>query len=111
MLEASGYAVSEAGDGTEAMAVLSRQQVDVVLTDLHMPGMDGTAFIRLVRTTYRPAPIIIAMTGSSTPMMAVSDSLADELGADVILRKPLMKQQLIDAIRLGGNRRTGRKRV
>jgi CheY-like chemotaxis protein len=110
MLEASGYGIAEAGDGAEAIALLSRQRIDVVLTDLHMPGMDGTAFIPLVRRIYRPPPIIIAMTGSSTPWVTVSDTAADEIGADIILRKPLTKQQLVDAIRLAGNRRTGRAR-
>jgi two-component system, OmpR family, response regulator len=107
MLEASGYAVAEAGDGAEALALLARQRIDVILTDLHMPGMDGTALIRLVRRTFRPPPIIIAMTGTSSPWVTASSEAAGEIGADAILLKPITKQQIIQAIRSEGKRRTG----
>ena len=107
MLEACGYAAAEAADGAEALTLLARQRIDVVLTDLHMPGMDGTALIGLVRRTYRPPPIIIAMTGTSSPWVTAYSEAAAEIGADAILLKPITKQQIIQAIQSAEKRRPG----
>jgi two-component system chemotaxis response regulator CheY len=107
MLEASGYLVTEAADGAEALAVLARQHVDVVITDIYMPGMDGIAFIRLLRRTYGTKPFIIAMTGSDHLGLDVSIAAAREIGADVILRKPITRPQLIDAINRVGPKGAG----
>jgi CheY-like chemotaxis protein len=104
MLEASGYAVAEAADGAEALAVLARQHVDVVLTDIYMPGMDGIAFIRLLRRTYGKKPCIIAMTGSGHLGMDVSIAAAREIGADAILRKPITKRDLVETINSVGGK-------
>jgi|GEM_PF-1908375 len=48
---ALGYTCLTARDGTEAMSLLNQGQVTVVITDLEMPGMNGIALLRAVRTT------------------------------------------------------------
>ena len=50
MLEADDHLVAEAADGREAMTYLDREPVDVLLTDLCMPVMDGLALLRQLRT-------------------------------------------------------------
>jgi CheY-like chemotaxis protein len=44
-----GCAIREASEGREAMAEMSNKKVDLILTDLQMPGMDGEAFLRMLR--------------------------------------------------------------
>ena len=51
--------VGEAGDGAELLAVVARTRPDVVLTDLSMPGMEGGALIRRLRTEHPDVPILV----------------------------------------------------
>lgn len=51
--------VGEAGDGAELLAVVARTRPDVVLTDLSMPGMDGSAMIRRLRTQHPELPVLV----------------------------------------------------
>jgi CheY-like chemotaxis protein len=73
--------------------------VDVVLTDLLMPGTSGALLIRAVREWIPHPPRIIAMTGAdhtereSVVLAAVAE------GADTILVKPFGLKQLLDVIR------------
>ena len=48
-LDEAGYAVTTARDGQEALALASNASFDLVLTDQHMPGMDGLSLIRALR--------------------------------------------------------------
>jgi CheY-like chemotaxis protein len=92
LLQACGYEAAEAGGGADALSYLSRKKVDVVLTDLDMPGMDGLELLETVRAGKTP-PKVIVMTGS-----AVGDgealTAAQKLGADAVLLKPLSRDQL-----------------
>ena len=60
-LESFGYAVVEADDGVSALDVLRRERPDAILSDLHMPLMDGRAFCKRVRaeTGLATIPFII----------------------------------------------------
>lgn len=61
-LHALGYAVHEAGNGSEGLQVLQAHPgIEVVLTDLNMPVMDGIAFIRQLRadTRYQSLPVLL----------------------------------------------------
>ena len=99
MLEASSYHVGEASNGAEALAYLARERVDVVLTDLYMPGMDGLALLKVLRTAPAPRPRIIAMTGSAEFDRGASLEAARILGADAVLIKPVSREQLVGTIR------------
>ncbi len=66
MLERLGYRADVAGDGYEALAAVRRQQYDLVLMDVHMPGMDGLEATRHIRAEV-PAdhqPHIVAITAN-----------------------------------------------
>jgi two-component system capsular synthesis sensor histidine kinase RcsC len=54
------------GDGKQALAVLSQSEVDLVLTDIHMPEMDGYALMAALRDAYPALPVIAfsAVTGA-----------------------------------------------
>lgn len=82
-LKSMGHSVFEAGDGVEALAVIEKQPVDLVLTDLRMPRMDGIALLAALRERGQDVPVIV-MTAYGTIETAVS---AMKLGAvDYIIR-------------------------
>ena len=95
VLDLSGITVGtclEAGNGQEALEVLRREWVDVVLTDLNMPTMDGEQFVRVVEQdeSLRSIPVIVVSTdrteGRIRQMMA--------LGAKGYVAKPFPPETL-----------------
>jgi len=66
VLENSGYAVYEAGDGVEALRCAREVQPDLIILDLHMPGIDGFGVIEELRRDSHFAAIpIMALTASA----------------------------------------------
>ena len=67
-LENEGHKVLVGIDGKDAQKHLKGDQVDLIITDLHMPVMDGIEFIKSVRATkdYRSIPILFLTTESQT---------------------------------------------
>ncbi|MDT3707317.1 MAG: response regulator [Thiobacillus sp.] len=63
----AGFEVLQAEDGQQGLEVLKTESVDVVITDINMPVMDGIEFIRQVRATGRhnSLPILILTTETS----------------------------------------------
>lgn len=84
--------VVEAGDGLEALQAMKDQKVDLVLSDINMPNMDGLQFLGAVKAedSLKNVPIIMVTTegGSSKVMEAVS------LGAVGYVRKPFTAEQI-----------------
>jgi DNA-binding NtrC family response regulator len=64
-LAAEGYKVFETGDPKEAPGVLAREAIDVLISDLDMPGMSGLALLAQVRREF-PAVVRILLTGAAT---------------------------------------------
>ena len=95
VLELSGIPVGrclEAGDGKEALEVLRSQWVDVVLTDLNMPTMDGEQFVRLMEAdeALRPIPVLVVSTDRTD--QRVQQMLT--LGAKGYVTKPFLPETL-----------------
>src|SRR5262245_42296488 len=65
MLQASGFRVAEVPNAEQALALIARQSVDLVLTDITMPDTDGVALLRMLRSGAPPHPRMIAYTGSA----------------------------------------------
>jgi two-component system, NtrC family, response regulator AtoC len=84
-LELDEHAVVAARDGKEAAKLLDERGFDLVLTDLKMPGLDGMALLRKVRSE-QPEVEVIMMTAHGTVDNAVE---AMKLGAFEYLQKPL----------------------
>lgn len=95
VFEMEGYGVLQAGQGAEALAVMEGQRVDVILTDLRMPVMDGLTFATAVRTDarYRHIPIVLL---SATPL---SDSRATLKLFSAFLWKPSPLEEIIHTVR------------
>ena len=92
-LSGGGYHVIEAPDGTQGLAVARANPVDMVLTDLNMPGMDGVALIRELRklSTFTGVPIILLTTESD----AARKLEAKAAGATGWITKPFQPEQLL----------------
>jgi two-component system response regulator FlrC len=84
-LEVEGHAVTRAAAGVEAARLLSKQGVDLLVTDLRMPGMDGLTLLRKVREE-QPDVEVIVLTAVGSVESAVS---AMKAGAFEYLLKPV----------------------
>ena len=85
VLSARGYAVITAEDGHEALTRLSREDYDVVFTDIRMPGMNGLEVAEWVKASQPWIPVVI-VTGYGTPANEVRAKTAKVSG---FLHKPL----------------------
>ena len=101
-LEAAGYEVIEAGDGTAALRVYREQGADLLLVDLFIPEPDGLEVIRTVRAE-APGAKIIAMSGGGSLKLDLLAAAA-AFGASRTLWKPFVPDVLLAAVRdlLGG---------
>jgi two-component system chemotaxis response regulator CheY len=84
--------IVEASDGSEALAVVRAQRVDLVLTDLNMPGFDGIALTRTLRKDplTRDIPVVVI---SADPSPVHARVLADA-GVRAFIRKPFTPEML-----------------
>ncbi|PKU25001.1 response regulator [Telmatospirillum siberiense] len=96
-LMAAGYQVVEAADGKEALDKAKVGGIDMVLTDLNMPNMDGLALIRELRgmQAFRGLPIIF-LTTESDP---AKKNEAKTAGATGWIVKPFQQDQLLGVVR------------
>jgi len=94
-LAAEGFEVTVAADGAGALVATERSAPDVIVLDVAMPGLDGLAVCRRLRSKGLPTPILML-----TARDAVPDRVAGlEAGADDYLVKPFAVQELIARIR------------
>ena len=93
-LERFGYKTLIAADGTEALAIyLQQERVDLVLTDMAMPYMDGAATIRALRKL-KPDQKIIAASGLTNAQQTKNK----ELNVNEFLAKPFTSEKLLITI-------------
>ena len=90
-----GYTCLTASSGTEAMAFMEVEAPDVVVTDLHMPGIDGVAVTRHARGHCPPIPVVL-MTAYPAP--EAQRHLRDADGV-VHVAKPFRNADLLNAVR------------
>lgn len=94
-LAAEGYAVQLAADGGEALASVERSAPDAIVLDVSMPGVDGLAVCRRLRTKGLSLPILLL-----TARDAVDDRVRGlDAGADDYLVKPFAPEELTARLR------------
>ena len=93
-LQSNGYSAVGVASGEEALAMLAKQILDLVILDVELPGIDGFEVCRRIRELY-PVPIII-LTSLGTKKDKVKGL---NLGADDYLTKPVMDQELMARVR------------
>jgi two-component system chemotaxis response regulator CheY len=95
-LESAGYKVVQAIDGVEALDYAKRSAVDLVLTDVNMPRMDGITLVRELRglSTYKFTPMLVLTTESGQD----TKQRGKQAGATGWIVKPFSPEQLLSTI-------------
>jgi two-component system chemotaxis response regulator CheY len=96
-LEKAGYRVMVACDGMDALQYFDGRSIDLLLTDYHMPNLNGLELILKVRQTenYKFMPILVLSTENQLEMMRE----ARNSGATGWLMKPFSTEKLIQTLR------------
>ena len=96
-LKGAGYDVVEAADGVQALSKAKSTKVDLVLTDVNMPNMDGISLIRELRKlpNYKFTPIL-TLTTESAPEKKAEGKAA---GATGWIVKPFNPNQLLATVK------------
>ena len=97
LLEAEGAHVSAARDGVEALELLQTQAFDAVVTDYHMPRMDGITLLEEIRKGHDHASLPVIFLSGSEGLNAVVRSL--NAGANDFIRKPFEATELLARVR------------
>jgi two-component system chemotaxis response regulator CheY len=95
-LKGAGHETLEAQDGSNALTLLKARPVDLVITDINMPNMDGIELIRQLRAlpTFTKVPILL-LTTESDPVKKAEGRAA---GATGWIVKPFSQEQLLAVV-------------
>ncbi|GAB1490182.1 response regulator [Opitutaceae bacterium] len=99
VLEQAGYRVFTAESGSEALAILAKEKIDLVISDIVMPETDGIELVREIRTKFPQVKIISMSGGGSYLTAALCLKLAGQMGASGILSKPFTSEQLLESVK------------
>lgn len=96
ILTLNGYQIIEADSGTEAIKALAFDRPDIILMDIHLPGMDGITATRIIKSEERNKSIpVLALTASA--MRGEEDNIIRQ-GFDGYVGKPIEIKKLLEAI-------------
>lgn len=93
-LSGEGYKVYEAADGREALSILDKNEAQLILLDVMMPGMDGITALREIRKKCNAPVILLTAKSEETDMV-----LGLTLGADDYITKPYRPLELIARVK------------
>ena len=88
--------VHEAGSGTEAIDLLRAQEVDLILSDINMPSMDGLEFLRQMRAQNRAQGVPVVMITTESSEEHVKQAI--QAGARGYIRKPFTADQVKERV-------------
>lgn len=96
ILETKGYHVLIANSGFEAFDILDAVIPDLILMDIHLPGMDGLSVIKAIRST--PSVAGIKILGISAFAMESDVQAAMEAGCNGYITKPISIRSFLDEV-------------
>jgi DNA-binding response OmpR family regulator len=94
-LEATGYAVLVARDGNQGLAMVEREDPDLVILDMMMPKRSGFLVLEKLRRT-RPVPVRVIMVTANEGSR--HKAYAEMLGVDDYIRKPFAMDRLLGSV-------------
>lgn len=95
-LKSAGYEVLQAADGNEALRVIQSRAINLIITDVNMPNMDGITLIRHLRSLpgYQSTPVLLLTTESAPEKKAAGKAA----GATGWIVKPFQQEQLLAVV-------------
>ena len=97
VLQVKGYKTLEAGTAEDGIKLAAEHKPDLILMDIHLPGMNGIDALRVLRSDTATAPIpVIAVTAS---VMQQDRKLITDAGFDGYVGKPINLKEFLDAVR------------
>jgi two-component system, chemotaxis family, chemotaxis protein CheY len=95
-LSGAGYDVIEAKDGVDGLSKLGGPKINLIISDLNMPGMDGITFLKRLKEqpSHRFIPVIMLTTESADE----KKQQGKEAGAKAWIIKPFEPAKLLDAV-------------
>ena len=96
ILTLEGYTVLEAGNGKEALDILAKTWVDMIITDLNMPVMDGIELVSAMRSepAYKHIPVVML----TSEFLEFRKQQAFEAGINEWIPKPYITRKLRDVV-------------
>jgi two-component system chemotaxis response regulator CheY len=97
LLTANGYRVIEACNGKDGLLKLFKNHVDLIISDLNMPEIDGLKFVRKVRQSplHRDTPVIMLTTDSEKDKVVEGITL----GVKAWILKPFNNNEFLEAVK------------
>ena len=96
VLSTRGYRCISASNGQEALNILDREYVDLILTDLSMPVLDGYRTTQLIRA--RPALANVPIVAVTAYALNDENEAAMHIGCNEYLTKPFKPRQLLEVV-------------
>jgi len=95
-LKSAGYEVLEGSDGQDGLNKLSGQKINLIISDVNMPNMDGLTMVKKIKEnpTYKFTPIIMLTTESGGDLKAEGKAA----GVKAWMVKPFKPEQMLDAV-------------
>lgn len=98
MLELEGYTVLTAADGKQGLRACEKNPIDLVITDVVMPEVEGLEVIMSLKKSY-PTIKIIAISGGARIQPGDYLNMAEIFGAQRTFTKPFERQAMLDAVK------------
>jgi len=95
-LKGAGYSVLEAADGNEGLKKLDGAKINLIISDVNMPNMDGITMVKEIKkmSSYKFTPIIMLTTEAGAEMKEAGKAA----GAKAWVVKPFKPEQMLDAV-------------
>lgn len=93
-LERRGCTIFEAACGADAIKIVEKNQIDIIVSDVRMPNGDGIELLKRIRETHPNLPIVLLATGFAD----LSESEALNLGAYALIEKPFDRQKMLSLL-------------
>jgi PAS domain S-box-containing protein len=109
LLEKQGHVVAVANNGREALAVLEKERVDVILMDVQMPEMDGLETTQAIRSNERDSGEHVPIIALTAHALKGDHERCLAAGMDAYLAKPIKSSELTDLLKRLGGQSSGRE--
>jgi CheY-like chemotaxis protein len=98
LLEKHGLSYDLVGSGDDALELFEKQPYDLVITDIHMPGMDGSELTRQIRNNPDPLKASVPVVGFTGDLSDRDKDFYADLGINGVLGKPFSEKEFLSVL-------------